>query len=174
MASAGLWAKLFKGHSPKPDDSLGKIVSSSSHLEAAVRAATQAATISPRPAASSETRTRMEDVRSRPKVMGPLEELKYLDLTNFRRLGNNPKEITAKIVMKIRLLEKDGYDRMVGGVQAWRQSPVNRIYVRLVQEAVAKGMTLREIIAARQAENKETLSMDEIEAIVAMNSQLMF
>jgi hypothetical protein len=174
VASAGLWAKLFKGKSPKPDDSLGKIISSSSHLEAAVLAATQAATISPRPAASSETRTRMEDVRSRPKVMGPLEELRYLDLTNFRRLGNNPKEITAKIVMKIRLLEKDGYDRMVEGVQSWRQSPVNRIYVRLAQEAVAKGMTLREIIAARQADNKETLSMDEIEAIVAMNSQLMF
>lgn len=174
VASAGLWAKLFKGKSPKPDDSLGKITSSSSHLEAAVRAATQAAIISPRPAASSETRKKMEDVRSRPKVMGPLEELRYLDLTNFRRLGNNPKEITAKIVMKIRLLEKDGYDRMVEGVQAWRQSPVNRIYVRLAQEAVAKGMTLREIIAARQAENKETLIMDEIEAIVAMNSQLMF
>lgn len=174
MASDGLWGKLFKGKSPKPDNSFGKIISSSNHLEAAVRAATQATIISPRPAASSETRKKMEDVRSRPKVMGPLEELRYLDLTNFRRLGNSPKEITAKIVMKIRLLEKDGYDRMVEGVQAWRQSPVNRIYVRLAQEAVAKGMTLREIIAARQAENKETLSMDEIEAIVAMNSQLMF
>lgn len=174
IASAGIWSKLFKGKSPKPDNSLGKITSSSSHLEEAVRAATKAATISPRPAASSEVRTKMEDVKPRPKVMGPLEELRYLDLTNFRRLGSNPKEITAKIVMKIRLLQKDGYDRMVEGVQAWRQSPVNRIYVRLVQEAVAKNMTLRETIAARQAENKDTLSMDEVEAIVAMNSQLMF
>ncbi|HPY99619.1 MAG TPA: hypothetical protein PK009_02255, partial [bacterium] len=75
---------------------------------------------------------------------------------------------------KIKLLEKDGYDRMVEGVQSWRQSPVNRIYVRLAQEAVAKGITLRDAVAARQAANKETLSMEEIEAIVAMNSRLMF
>jgi len=51
---------------------------------------------------------------------------------------------------------------------------VNRIYVRLAQEAVAQGITLRDAVAARQAANKETLSMEEIEAIVAMNSRLMF
>jgi len=116
----------------------------------------------------------MEDVKARPRVMGPLEELRYLDLVNFRRLGTSPKEITGKIVMKIRLLEKDGYDRMVEGVKSWRQSPVNRIYIRLVQEAVAKDITLRDAVAARLSEKKETLTMEEIEAIVAMNSQLMF
>jgi len=78
-----------------------------------VRAAAQAAPASVRPAASIETKTKMEDVRARPKVMGPLEELRYLDLVNFRRLGDSPQAITDKIVMKIKLLEKDGYDRMV-------------------------------------------------------------
>jgi len=172
---ANIWSKLFKGgETNKTDIGLGKINSASNHLAEAVKVAAQAAAVSARPAASTETKTRMEDVKARPKVMGPLEELKYLDLINFRRLGNNPKEITDKLIMKIKLLEKDGYDRMVGGVKAWRQSPVNRIYVRLAQEAVSQGITLRDAVAARQADKKETLSMEEIEAIVAMNSRLMF
>lgn len=170
-----LWSKLFKSHDLKKEDSrLGKITASSDHLAEAVKAASQAASTMARPAASTETKMRMDDVKARPKVMGPLEELRYLDLVNFRRLGNTPKEITDKLVMKIKLLEKDGYDRMVEGVRSWRQSPVNRIYVRLAQEAVAQGITLRDAVAARQAAKKETLSMEEIEAIVAMNSRLMF
>ena len=169
-----LWSKLFKAQEKKAERPLKKISVSSDHLAEAVRAAAEAAPASVRPAASIETKTKMEDVRVRPKVMGPLEELRYLDLVNFRRLGDSPQAITDKIVMKIKLLEKDGYDRMVEGVQSWRQSPVNRIYVRLAQEAVAQGITLRDAVAARQAANKETLSMEEIEAIVAMNSRLMF
>ncbi len=167
-----LWSGLFKGGNKK--DAADKISASGNHLAAAVEEAAKAAAVPVRPAASTETKTKMDDVKARPKVMGPLEELRYLDLTNFRRLGASPKEITEKLVMKIKLLEKDGYDRMVEGVKSWRQSPVNRIYVRLAQEAVAQGVTLRDAVAARQAENKETLTMEEIEAIVAMNSRLMF
>ncbi|MCF7860294.1 hypothetical protein K9M09_01610 [Patescibacteria group bacterium] len=174
---SGLWAKLFKEQANKTINSKhgsGPVSLSSNHLEEAVKAAVKEAAISARPAASSESRTKIEDVKMRPKVMGPLEELRYLDLVNFRRLGATPKEITVKIVNKIHLLEKDGYDRMVEGVKAWRQSPVNRLYVRLAQEAVVSGMTLRETIANRQVEKKESLSMEEIEAIVLMNNQLMF
>lgn len=173
-AKGGLWSKLFKEKAPAVNHNLGKTISSSHHLEEAVKIATQKTSSSARPAASSDNKTRMEDVKARPRVMGPLEELRYLDLKTFRQLGSSPKEITGKIVMKIKLLEKDGYDRMFEGVKAWRQSPVNRIYVRLAQEAVGQGMTLRDSVAARQAANKETLTMDEIEAIVNMNTQLMF
>lgn len=174
---SGLWTKLFKekaNTAANAKHGLSAVSLSSNHLEEAVKAAVKEAAISSRPSAGSDSRTKIEDVKMRPKVMGPLEELRYLDLVNFRRLGTNPKEITTKIVNKIHLLEKDGYDRMVEGVKAWRQSPVNRLYVRLAQEAVVSGMTLREAIANRQSEKKESLSMEEIEAIVSMNNQLMF
>ena len=174
LDKAGIWSKLFKGKTPPANVPAADPAASSRHLEELVKEAAEKAAPLVRPAASSDARQKMEDVRLRPKVMGPLEELRFLDLVNFRRLGASPKEITDKLVMKIKLLEKDGYDRMIEGVKSWRQSPVNRIYVRLAQEAVAKGVTLREVVAARQAENKETLTMAEIEAIVAMNSRLMF
>jgi len=132
-------------------------------------------TIINRPIVSPSTnKPKMQDIKPIPKVMGPIEELQFLDLVNFRRLAKVPAEITAKIFAKIKLLEKDGYDKMVAGVKAWRQSPINRLYLRLGQEAVSKGVTLKEAIALRQKANQEYLSLEEIEAIMMMNSKLVF
>jgi len=120
------------------------------------------------------SRPRVEDVRAVPKVMGPIEELQFLDLTNFRRLGKTPEEITAKIFNKIKLLEKDGYDKMIAGIVAWKKSPVCLLYLKMVQEAVASGKTLKESVALRQEKNQEVLTMEEIEAIMSFNSKLVF
>jgi len=106
--------------------------------------------------------------------MGPLEELQFLDLLNYRRLGKTPTEINAKVFSKIKLLEADGYDKMVAGVRAWRQSPVNRLYLKMVQEAMNKGMTIKDFALTKQVDNKNYLSLEEIEAILAMNSKLVF
>lgn len=124
--------------------------------------------------APSISKQAMHDIKPVPKVMGPLEELRFLDLLNFRRLGKTPAEITAKIFSKIKLLEADGYDKMVSGVHAWRQSPVNRLYLKMVQEAIGKGITVKEFIANAQKEHKDYLNFEEIEAILAMNSKLVF
>ncbi|MFA5023964.1 MAG: hypothetical protein WC523_03360 [Patescibacteria group bacterium] len=132
-------------------------------------------TVVNRPTASATpAKPKMHDIKPVPKVMGPIEELQFLDLINFRRLGSTPPEITAKIFAKIKLLEKEGYDKMVAGVKAWRQSPVNRLYLRLGQEAVTKGISLKEALDARQKAGQEYLKFEEIEAIVVLNSKLVF
>jgi len=124
--------------------------------------------------APSISKQAMHDIRPVPKVMGPLEELQFLDLVNFRRLGKTPAEITAKIFSKIKLLEADGYDKMVSGVRAWRQSPVNRLYIKMVQEAIGRGLTIKEYALVAQKENKGYLTLEEIEGILTMNSKLVF
>jgi len=158
----------------KDEEGHAKIGFDTNHLEEMVKAASLQSGPKLRQASASNNRLKMDDVKLKPKVMGPLEELRYLDLANFRRLGDSPSEITKKIISKIKLLERDGYDRMVQGVQAWRQSPVNKTYVRLMQEAINKGLTLSALLEARQTEKKEALTKEEIEAIVDMNSKLMF
>jgi len=125
-------------------------------------------------AAPSAARPQMHDVKPVPKVMGPIEELQFLDPLNFRRLGKTPAETTAKIFAKIKLLEKEGYGKMVSGVRAWRQSPTNRLYLRLGQEAIVSGVLLKDAVATRQKAGQECLSMEEIEAIVNLNSKLVF
>ncbi len=124
--------------------------------------------------APSAARPQMHDIKPMPKVMGPIEELQFLDVVNFRRLGATPAEITSKVFSKIKLLEKDGYDKMVAGVRAWRQSPVSRLYLRLGQEAIAKGQPMKQVAEARKTANQEYLNMEEIEAIVSLNSKLVF
>lgn len=124
--------------------------------------------------APSANRPQMHDIKAVPKVMGPVEELRFLDLANFRRLGPTTTEAVSKILGKIKLLERDGYDKMVAGVQAWRQGLVNRLYVRIGQEAVAQGITLKEAVEARKKAGLEYLTMEEIEAIVSLNSKLVF
>ena len=138
--------------------------------------------IPPRPAAArpvltsvqNPNRPIMHDVKPMPKVMGPIEELQFFDVVNFRRLGKTPTEAVTKIFNKVKQLEREGYDKMVAGVRAWRQSPVNRIYIRIGQEEISKGITIKEAALNHQKNNPEYLSIEEIEAIVGLNSKLVF
>ena len=120
------------------------------------------------------SKPRMDDIKPVVKIMSPIDELKFLDLINFRRLGENVNETILKIFNKIKLLEKDGYDKMVLGVRAWRQSEVNRLYVKMGQEAIMKGISLKELITDRQKKNQPHLKIEEINAISHLNSRLSF
>jgi hypothetical protein len=124
--------------------------------------------------APSSSRPIMHDVKPAPKIMGPMEEIQFLDLVNFRRLGKTPEEITVKIFNKIKLLEKDGYEKMIAGISAWRKSPVSRLYLHIVQEAVISNLPLKEAIEKREKNKQEGLTLAEIEAIMNLNSKLIF
>ncbi|MDI3495990.1 MAG: hypothetical protein PWQ35_11 [Patescibacteria group bacterium] len=117
-------------------------------------------------------RPRLDDVRVVPKVMGPLEELQFLDLVNFRRLSQDPEEATTKIFNKIKLLEKDGYDKMIAGIAAWKKSAVNRLYLKMMQTAIDSGKSIKEL--ANNSPRENFLTYPEIEAIINLNSRLTF
>jgi len=145
----------------------------SSSASSPVSAAPSLASRRPAPA-PAVSRPQMHDIKPMPKALGPIEELQFLDLVNFRRLGKTPEEITEKILKKIKLLERDGYDKMVAGVRAWRQSPVNRAYLRLGQDAVSHGVSLKEAIFAAQAKDPTGLTLEEVEGVIALNGRLTF
>lgn len=127
-----------------------------------------------RPAAGSDSKPKIQDIKVAPKVMGPVDELRFLDLDNFRRLGNTPDEITEKIMKKIKLMEKDGYDKRLAAFEAWRKSPVNRLYLTIGQLAINQGISLEEASLRRKEKYPDSLSIEEIKAIVNLNSSLMF
>ncbi len=127
-----------------------------------------------RPSNVESARPRLQDVRSVPRTMGPIEELQFLDLVNFRRLGASPEEITTKILNKIRLLEKDGYEKMIAGIAAWKRSPICRLYLRLTQEAITTGKPLKELVVTKSQQDSNVLRWEEIEAIISLNSKLVF
>lgn len=116
-----------------------------------------------------------ETVRQAPRVMSPIDELRFLDLINFRRLGADPSECISKVSDKIKLLEKQGYEKMISGISAWKQSPVNKLYLKMGQEALKKGQSLKDFaLAAEAAKTSTLLSWEEIQLIIKLNNQFMY
>ncbi len=121
------------------------------------------------------TVTAAPEVNNTPKIMGPVEELAYLDIINFRRLGASPAEAILKIEEKIKLLERDGYDKMISGVIAWRSGIINSLYLKMGLESLTKGISLKENADNYQnSKNLAYLTWEEIEQIIILNNHLMF
>ncbi len=117
---------------------------------------------------------KINDIKKPPKLLNPVSELKYIDLFTFRRLGDNPQKRIEKIKEKISNLEKKFFYRKVQGVQAWRQSPVNRIYLNMGNESIVYSKSIDDIIKGRKKENKDYLEKDEFESIMDLNNDLKY
>ncbi|MDD5031719.1 MAG: hypothetical protein PHR36_01585 [Patescibacteria group bacterium] len=138
-----------------------------------------------KPAAKAPSRTptpiisagkrKMEDVKYiPPKVMNPIDELRYMDLINFRRLSPEAEKQIAKIREKINLLEEENYSRRIEGVRGWRQSPVNRLYLSLGQQSISERKPVDAIIEERKNTGQDYLTLEEFKAIMDLNKELRF
>ena len=108
------------------------------------------------------------------RVSSPVDELRYMDLVNFRRLAENPEEAFKKIKQKIELLREVDYSKMIEGIKAWRQSPVNRMYLKIFSKASDTGMSIDQILAKLEASKQDHLKKAEIEALISFNKSLLF
>ncbi|MCD4694264.1 hypothetical protein K8R62_02815 [bacterium] len=117
---------------------------------------------------------KINDIKKPPKLLNPISELKYMDLFTFRRLGDNPRNRIEKIKEKISNLEKKFFYRKVQGVQAWRQSPVNRIYLNMGNESIVYSKSIDDIIKKREKEKNDYLEKDEFESIMDLNNDLKY
>lgn len=124
--------------------------------------------------AESAGKVRMDDIKFIPKSFGPVEELKYFNLAGFRRLSKNPKEAAAKIKQKISLLEEESYAKKLEGIKAWRNNPVNRLYLEIGNNSISKSKPINDIIEERIAQGAECLTANEFEAIMDLNKELRF
>ena len=125
------------------------------------------------PVATSPKRN-IDDVKKAPKLVGPIEELQSMSVAIFRRLSQSPKEAIAKINAKIELLEDEGYSKRLEGVKAWRQSPINRLYISIGQEAINQSSNIETVIKNWTTQGKECLRADEFQVIMDLNKNLRF
>jgi len=116
----------------------------------------------------------MQEVTFTKRLSGPLDELRTLSLTDFRRLSRDPGQAATKVKDKVDLMEDQGYDKKVEAVQAWRSSPVNQQYVQLTRDAVLSGVSVADILTKKRAEGVEVLSDEELKAVMQLNADLRF
>jgi len=121
----------------------------------------------------SGSKKMMADIKA-PQTMGPIDELAYMDLVNFRRLDENPKKRADRIFEKINLLGSEGLEKKLAGIKAWHFNPVNKTYLAMGQESMLSGKEINDIIKERKEKGVNYLSIEEFEAVMDLNSRLRF
>jgi hypothetical protein len=114
----------------------------------------------------------MDDIQFTPRVFTPIDELRYMTLKNFRNLSANPSEATALIKKKLDSLAKDDFSWKLEGISAWKQSPVNKMYVDIYHRALSQGKQIPQIITDSLASDPQAMSAPEFEAIFAFNQEV--
>lgn len=102
------------------------------------------------------------------KTMGPVDEIQYFSLTDFRRLS--PKIENAKEILKgkFQSLQEESYVLFLDARDAWHDSPLFRIY----QETILSILQEKQTMASALAQKTDGLTQAEIDAIVEINHYL--
>jgi len=119
-------------------------------------------------------KVKIEDVKYVPRVMGPLDEIKYMDLINFRRLDRDPLRSAEKIKNKISLLEEEDYSKRLEGIKFWRLSPINKLYLEIGRLSISENKPVDVIIEERKMGGADYLTADEFKVIMDLNKSLRF
>jgi hypothetical protein len=118
---------------------------------------------------------KMEDVKYvPPKIMSSIDELRYMDLVNFRRLASDPLKQVMKIKEKINLLEEEKYSKRAEAISAWRQSPINRLYLAIGQKSISENKPIDVIIEEKKNSGEDYLTLDELKSVMDLNKELRF
>src|SRR3989339_143418 len=123
---------------------------------------------------AGDGKVKMEDVKFVPKLLGPIEELKEIDLVNFRRLDSDPNKAIFKINNKIKFLEEESFAKRLAGIKAWRQSKINTLYLNMGRESINIQKPIEDIINIRKNNNQEYLTIEEFSAVMDLNKGLRF
>jgi hypothetical protein len=117
----------------------------------------------------------VDDVRLQPSmVMGPIDELRAMDTIEFRRLSPDPVSAARRLKDQIELLAEESITKQAEGIEAFKQSPLNRLYLELGNASIASGKSVTAVIDERTAAGQPTLSDSEFNAISDLNKQLRF
>jgi hypothetical protein len=119
-------------------------------------------------------KVKMEDVKYVPKLTGPIDELREMDLINFRRLSSDPEGASNKINEKIEFLESESYSQRLAGIKAWRESPINKMYLQVGTESIGGKGNINDVIRSKNINDNNFLSQEEMEAIMELNRKLRF
>ena len=106
------------------------------------------------------------------KTQSPEEELRRLTLKDFRLLGADPIKTAEYVKNKIAVIAKHGEDKKANAILAWRQSPLNMVYLKIGQKSIARLQSVDEILAQIQASDQSAMTKAEFDAIGEINKEL--
>lgn len=112
--------------------------------------------------------------KEKPKLLGPIDELREMDIIEFRRLDPNPIKACDKVYEKLQTLEKDSFADKAKGIAAWRQSPVMRLYLEIGKASIVQKEAVTSIVEKRKASGRPYITLDEFQTIMDFNEKIRF
>lgn len=150
------------GSATIPSPSIDNLIAGATTVKMSVPANT-----SPVRASAPADKAMMHDVRHNPQAVGPLEEIQFFTLVDFRRLSAQPAEAALRLKQKFVNLKEESFLLFMKSWEAWRNSPLYQVYVGAVDEAASKKLPLSAVLG-----EKEKISMSEIEALINLEKDL--
>lgn len=108
------------------------------------------------------------------RLTGLAEELGRMTMQEFRRLAPDAAQASKAILQKLEALKADSFERWTEGVNAWRSSPLQQQYLRLIAESFTAGKPVGELADGHHAQDPDTPSSSEIAAIIEVNTHIQF
>jgi hypothetical protein len=175
-------AQERKQHEPDQPAAVEDILSSISPIfdqQSSAAPMAPLSTSNPLAALNRATKPVMHDITATPKagpapVMGPLDELRSMNMEEFRRISPDPKVAAQHIYDKVQLLEIESIEKKAEGIRAWQQSPVNQLYIAIGNESLEKSSSVGAMIDQRKKANQPTMTEEEFTAIADVNRRLRF
>lgn len=123
--------------------------------------------VSPLRVAQINQKPMMHDVHTKPLSMGPLDEIQFISLIDFRRLSSKPTDAAERLKQKFLNLKEESYLLFMKSWDAWRNSPLYQAYISAVDEAMEQKRPLSSVLGER-----EKISLAEIEALITLEKDL--
>jgi len=114
----------------------------------------------------------IKDVKSEKRLIGPIDELEMMTLDDFRRLGRDEEEIKEELIEKIQILEEESFVKRVKGLNAWKRSPVFKLYLEMMLQGINQKKSINRVIEDRQRKNIPNLTLSEYEMIADFNNKI--
>jgi hypothetical protein len=108
------------------------------------------------------------------RLTGLADELRGMDIEAFRRLSRDPQQAAEKVNEKLETLKRESFDRWTDGVEAWRQSPLQQQYLKLVTESFSSGKPVAQLVEEKRKTDPRLPSAEELGAIIALNGRIQF
>ncbi len=109
----------------------------------------------------------MQDVTASNLEMGPVEEIKSINLTDFRRLSGSSDEAAKRLQQKMFNLQEEAFVWYLEALAAYHTSPLYSEYMQAVCESLADRKSLANVLSI-----KNGIKLNEVVSLIEMEKGL--
>jgi hypothetical protein len=113
------------------------------------------------------------DVRKPKRLIGPIDEIRHMNVDDFRRMPGSIADAIENIKDDIFQIGQHDPGRHIKAIEAWRGSPLVKYYQSILSQTLQTGAPVKKTLSDREA-NPKKLTIEEFDGIRSLNSNLRY